>query len=137
MHNSDRAVQSYEAGETWNDDDEVVDIEVRRPLDKVIPIRLPSDKWEALRREAQELGIGPTTLARMWLLERLRSVTLVHGQTPEPSTTGKPRSTGRRTLDRQTAGRATGARGDRSSSRVAAMPSQALRPAAKTGRARK
>jgi len=24
-----------------------------------------------MRREARELGIGPTTLARMWLLERL------------------------------------------------------------------
>jgi hypothetical protein len=56
---------------TWNDDDEVVEIEVKRPLDKVIPVRLTSDNWEALRQEATKLGVGPTTLARMWLLERL------------------------------------------------------------------
>ena len=60
------------ANDAWDQSDEVVDLEVKRPLDKVIPIRLPSDKWEALRREAREMGIGPTTLARMWLLERLR-----------------------------------------------------------------
>jgi hypothetical protein len=41
-------------------------------MDKVIPVRLPSDKWEQIRAEARELGIGPTTLARMWILERLR-----------------------------------------------------------------
>ena len=40
--------------------------------DKVIPVRLSADKWEELRKEARELGIGPTTLARMWILERLR-----------------------------------------------------------------
>jgi hypothetical protein len=42
-------------------------------LDKVIPVRLPADKWEQIREEARELGIGPTTLARMWILEHLRS----------------------------------------------------------------
>jgi len=45
---------------------------VKKPLDKVIPIRLSTEKWEELRKEARELGIGPTTLARMWILERLR-----------------------------------------------------------------
>jgi len=59
-------------GSAWSEDDEVVQVEFKKPLDKVIPIRLSSEKWEALRREARELGIGPTTLARMWILERLR-----------------------------------------------------------------
>ena len=72
MSELDREVQRIEEGDAWEETDEVVDLEVKRPLDKVIPIRLPSDKWEALRREAREMGIGPTTLARMWLLERLR-----------------------------------------------------------------
>ena len=49
---------------------------MKRPLDKVIPVRLPSEKWEELRREARELGVGPTTLARMWILEKLRQVML-------------------------------------------------------------
>ncbi|HXE73006.1 MAG TPA: hypothetical protein VNO81_10130 [Candidatus Nitrosotenuis sp.] len=64
--------QTEEVG--WEQTDEVVEVEVRRPLDKVIPVRLASDKWEALRREAQELGVGPTTLARMWILEKLREL---------------------------------------------------------------
>ena len=76
MKGIEREVQRLKEGEAWEETDEVVEIEVKRPLDKVIPVRLPSDKWEALRREARELGIGPTTLARMWILERLRQAML-------------------------------------------------------------
>jgi hypothetical protein len=71
MKSAKHAVGELAQDATWNDDDEVVEIEVKRPLDKVIPVRLTSDNWEALRQEATELGVGPTTLARMWLLERL------------------------------------------------------------------
>jgi hypothetical protein len=59
-------------GSAWNESDEVVQVEVKEPLDKVIPVRLTSENWEALRKAARDLGIGPTTLARMWILERLR-----------------------------------------------------------------
>jgi hypothetical protein len=76
MNDIEREVQKIEEGEAWEETDEVVEVEVKRPLDKVIPVRLPSDKWEELRREARELGVGPTTLARMWILERLRQVML-------------------------------------------------------------
>lgn len=76
MKNIEREAQRIETGEAWQETDEAVEIEVKRPLDKVIPVRLPSDKWEELRREARELGIGPTTLARMWILERLRQAML-------------------------------------------------------------
>ena len=76
MKDIEREVQRLEEGEAWEETDEVVEIEVKRPLDKVIPVRLPSDKWEELRREARELGICPTTLARMWILERLRQAML-------------------------------------------------------------
>jgi hypothetical protein len=41
-------------------------------LDKVIPVYLSADKWEQIREEARKLGVGPTTLARMWIFERLR-----------------------------------------------------------------
>jgi hypothetical protein len=67
-----KETDNIEQGDAWNEDDEVVRIKVKKPLDKVIPIRLSSDKWEELRREANELGIGPTTLARMWILEKLK-----------------------------------------------------------------
>jgi hypothetical protein len=72
----EREIQRIEEGEAWDETDEVVEVEVKRPLDKVIPVRLPSDTWEELRREARDLGVGPTTLARMWILEKLRQVNL-------------------------------------------------------------
>ena len=65
-------LERIERGEAWDESDEVVEVEVKRPLDKVIPVRLPAAKWEKLRKEARELGVGPTTLARMWILERMR-----------------------------------------------------------------
>lgn len=72
MGDIDKAVEKIERGNAWEETDEVVHVEVKKPLDRVIPVRLPSDKWEELRQEARELGVGPTTLARMWILERLR-----------------------------------------------------------------
>ena len=72
MGDLDREVERIERGEAWDETDEVVQVEVKKPLDKVIPMRLSAEKWEELKKEASELGIGPTTLARMWLLERLR-----------------------------------------------------------------
>jgi hypothetical protein len=76
MSDIEQRIQQIEEGKAWDETDEVVEVEVKRPLDKVIPVRLPSDTWEELRREARELGIGPTTLARMWILEKLRQVNL-------------------------------------------------------------
>jgi hypothetical protein len=75
MADLDKAIQRIEQGDAWDESDEVVKVDVKKPLDKVIPVRLSADKWEALRKEARELGIGPTTLARMWILERLRQKT--------------------------------------------------------------
>ena len=71
MAEFDKAINRIEQGDAWDEGDEIVQVEVKKPLDKVIPVRLSADKWEELRREARELGIGPTTLARMWILERL------------------------------------------------------------------
>lgn len=42
-------------------------------MDKVVRIRLTAEHWTELRKTAAELGLGPTTLARMWILETLRS----------------------------------------------------------------
>lgn len=72
MAGIDKAVERIEEGDAWDETDEVVHLEVKKPMDKIIPVRLPSDKWEQIRAEARDLGIGPTTLARMWILERLR-----------------------------------------------------------------
>ncbi len=72
MVDIDKAIKEIEQGNAWDEGDEVVQVEVKKPLVKVIPVRLSADKWEEIRREARELGVGPTTLARMWILERLR-----------------------------------------------------------------
>ena len=73
MADLEQTVRNIETGDAWKEDDQVVQVEVKKPLDKVIPVRLPADKWEQIRQEARDLGVGPTTLARMWILERLRS----------------------------------------------------------------
>ncbi len=72
MADLDRTIVGIEKNDAWNDSDEVVQLEVKKPLDKVIPIRLSKDKWEEIRQEAKELGVGPTTLVRMWVLDHLR-----------------------------------------------------------------
>ena len=72
MADIDKAIKEIEQGNAWDESDEVVQVEIKKPLDKVIPVRLSADKWEEIKREARELGVGPTTLARMWILERLR-----------------------------------------------------------------
>jgi hypothetical protein len=72
MADLDKAIKDIEQGNAWDEGDEFVQIEIKKPLHKVIPVRLSTDKWEEIRREAKELGVGPTTLARMWILEHLR-----------------------------------------------------------------
>ena len=41
-------------------------------LSQGITVRLDADTLAELRTLAREKGIGPTTLARMWILEQLR-----------------------------------------------------------------
>jgi hypothetical protein len=72
MANLNKELERIEQGNAWEESDEVVQLDVKKPLDKVVPIRLQAADWAKLREEARELGVGPTTLARMWILERLR-----------------------------------------------------------------
>lgn len=54
--------------------DELKPVKVRfaKNLSEGITIRLDSLTLKALREQAKEKGIGPSTLARMWVLEHLR-----------------------------------------------------------------
>ena len=45
-----------------------------RNLYKIVPVRLPVDKWRDFTREADALGIGSSTLARIWILDNLRKL---------------------------------------------------------------
>jgi hypothetical protein len=71
MSDSEPEVRKIEKGEAWEETDKALGVKVKRPLDKVVPVRLPSDAWEQLRREARERGVGPSALAREWILEKL------------------------------------------------------------------
>lgn len=42
-------------------------------LSQGITIRFSPEKLEQLRQTAHERGLGPTTLARMWVLEHLQA----------------------------------------------------------------
>ena len=48
-----------------------VRVRVANNLSEPLTIRLDADTLAELRSKAKEKGIGPTTLARMWVLERL------------------------------------------------------------------
>ena len=54
--------------------DKAAHARANRNLYKVLPVRLPVDKWERIGKEANELGIGPSTLARIWILDSLRKL---------------------------------------------------------------
>lgn len=79
MSTQEESIGRIDAGEdAWDEDDEVVELTFRRPLAKVIPVRIAAEQWEALRAAARTVGVGPTTLARMWILERLRQAESAH-----------------------------------------------------------
>lgn len=55
--------------------DEFQNVKARfaKKLSEGLNIRLDPDTLARLRAKAEEKGIGPTTLARMWLKERLQA----------------------------------------------------------------
>ncbi|HEV8632832.1 MAG TPA: hypothetical protein VG370_01125 [Chloroflexota bacterium] len=68
---------------------EPVEVRVRKPVGKIVPLRISDEQWRTLTREAEELGLRPTTLLRMWVLERLREADRARrrsiGRSPAPS----------------------------------------------------
>lgn len=55
--------------------DELKPVKVRfaKNLSEGMTIRLDSQTLKALREQAKEKGVGPSTLARMWVLAHLRN----------------------------------------------------------------
>ena len=49
-----------------------VDVEIGGDLAERLTVRLDRDDRDKLARHAMAKGVGPSTLARMWLKERLR-----------------------------------------------------------------
>jgi CopG antitoxin of type II toxin-antitoxin system len=79
--NLPRFQDETEAGDFWDthspldypDEFREVDVAFSRPLIKRgLTVKLSEDTLQDLRRLAAERGIGPSTLARMWILEHLK-----------------------------------------------------------------
>ncbi len=73
--NRDEEAKFFETHSLSSLQDEFKPVEARfaKNLSEGLHIRLDPDALIELRNEAKEKGIGPTTLARMWILEQLRS----------------------------------------------------------------
>jgi len=41
-------------------------------LGRVIPVRLSDEHWILIKQQADQIGIGASTLARIWIIESLR-----------------------------------------------------------------
>lgn len=69
-----------EAAEWWDTHDITDYLDELRPvkirfakrLSEGLTVRLDLETLEELRNRARQMGIGPTTLARVWILERMR-----------------------------------------------------------------
>lgn len=57
----------------YQDEFTTVKVRFRKNLSEGLHIRLDPESLTTLREAAHRRGIGPTTLARMWILERLRA----------------------------------------------------------------
>ena len=74
MSEFDKEVERFDAGENaWDDTVEVADIEVKQPLDKLVSVKLTDAEFRLLLKEARSLGVGHNTLAKQWVLERLKA----------------------------------------------------------------
>ena len=71
---------THDVSDYW-DALEPVKLKVSKNLSKGITIRFDEETLRELREYAHKKGMGPTTLARMWILEQLESI--LHPHTPQ------------------------------------------------------
>lgn len=65
---------THDAGD-YLDEFKLIDrkqVRVAKNLSTNITVRLSPDLLDQLRRKADQKGVGPSTLARMWIIEQLR-----------------------------------------------------------------
>ncbi len=58
----------------FEDEFERTNVRFAKNLSQGITVRFTAETLETLRATAQRKGIGPTTLACMWILERLEAI---------------------------------------------------------------
>jgi len=71
--NLDEEADFWDTHSTTEFEDEFVEVkmEVARPLIHTLAVRMDAKTIDRLAAVGRKKGIGPSTLARMWLLERL------------------------------------------------------------------
>lgn len=62
---------------TWKE----VKLEVAKPLEHILGVRLDANTIDLLTTLGSEMGLGPSTLVRMWVLEKLKSFSRKSKQT--------------------------------------------------------
>jgi hypothetical protein len=62
---------THDLADYW-DEFEPVKVKFAKNLSEGITVRFDRETLASLRAQARDQGIGPTTLVRMWVLERLR-----------------------------------------------------------------
>ena len=73
---------THDMGDYW-DELKPAKVKFAKNLSQGITIRFDLETLRELRMYAHEMGIGPTTLARMWILERLRGTSSPHSKQSE------------------------------------------------------
>ena len=65
---------THDFGDYW-DETEPVTVKFSKNLSENLTVRLSPEALALLRRQADQMGIGPSTLARMWIIKQLREGT--------------------------------------------------------------
>ncbi len=62
---------THSLADYW-DEFKPVKVQFAKNLSEVLPVRFDAETLKKLRVEARKKGVGPTTLVRMWILEKLQ-----------------------------------------------------------------
>lgn len=73
---------THDIADYW-DDFEPVTVKFTKPLSKQLAIRVDEQTYNQLQKEAEEIGVGATTLGRIWILERLKAKRAEHNRSTQ------------------------------------------------------
>ena len=76
FNSREEEAEFWDSHDTADFEDEFEPTHVRfaKDLSQAITVRFTAETLETLRATAQKKGIGPTTLASIWILERLEEI---------------------------------------------------------------
>lgn len=65
---------THDMGDYWDELEDVdIVVDLQKPKDETLVLRLQKDAKEKLNRVAKKKGVSASSLARTWLTEKLRS----------------------------------------------------------------